>query len=396
MSFLRLFAVWLTFVPVAAAAQEQSGELAPPKQAPAAPAVKLSASYSVDANAVVAGGTERGAAYLGKIALLADGDLERLIGLRDSHVHVSIIDIHGVGLSGRYLGNIATVSGIEAEPAIRLNQLWVDAGLGGTARLRVGKFAAAPTFMTSDTAAFFINSTFGWPAIAASDLPQGGPSWPLSAPGVMLTGGPTPGLRFAAAVFAGTPSGSDAADPQRSDGHGFKAFRTKGAPLLFGELAFDRGPIVVKVGGWRHTGTFARTDRPESRFVRGNWSVYAITDWAINPKASFRQLSLFSRVAFAPGDRNPVPFYVDAGAVVKAPFARRPDDAVGLGWSLIGLARAPQTRRRPAPEQVVEMSYLATVNPHLSLQPNIQLVIDPANADRRSALVAGLRIVLQR
>ena len=396
MGSLRLAAVCLTLIPVAAVAQDQQGGPLPPQHAPAAPAVKLSASYSVDANAVVAGGAERGLAYLGKIALLIDGDLERLAGLRNSNIHASIIDIHGVGLSGRYLGNIATVSGIEAEPAIRLNQLWVDTGLGGTARLRVGKFAAAPTFMTSDTAAFFINSTFGWPAIAASDLPQGGPSCPLSAPGVMLTSGRSSGLRVAAAVFAGTPSGSDAADPQRSDGHGFKAFRTKGAPLLFGELALDRGPIILKVGGWRHTGAFARIDRPGAASVRGNWSLYAITDLALNPKASIGKASVFARVAVAPGDRNPVPFYVDAGVVVKAPFAGRPYDAVGLGWSLIGLARAPSMRRRPAPEQVIEFSYSAAFGGHVSIQPNIQFVIDPANGNRRSALVTGLRFTLQR
>lgn len=395
MPFLRPFAAWLALVPVTVAAQEGQGGGAPPQHAPEAPPVKVSGSYSVDVNLVAAGGTERGAAYLGKLALLVDGDLQRLAGIRNSSVHMSIIDIHGVGLSGRYLGNIATVSGIEAEPAIRLNQLWVETGLGGAARLRAGKFAAAPTFMTSDTAAFFINSTFGWPAIAASDLPQGGPSWPLSAPGVMLTAGGPSGLRLAAAVFAGTPSGSDSVDPQRSDGHGFKAFRSKGAPLLFGELGLDRGPFVLKVGGWRHTGSFARTDHRASAPVQGNWSIYAIADWTANPNASVRKTSLFARVATAPGDRNPVFFYVDAGAVVKAPFAGRPNDAVGLGWSLIGLARAPLTRRRPAAEQVIEFSYSAAVTARISLQPNVQFVIEPANGNRRSALVTGLRFTFQ-
>lgn len=396
MLFLRSVAVCLALFPAAAVAQDTQDGPVPVRSRSQTPAIRTSASYSADANAVVNGGTERGAAYLGKIALAIDGDLDRILGLADTNIHASIIDIHGVGASGRYLGNIATVSGIEAEPAIRLNQLWFDTGLGGSARLRVGKFAAAPTFMTSDTAAFFINSTFGWPAIAASDLPQGGPSWPLSAPGVMLTAGPSSGLRVAAAVFAGTPSGSDSADPQRSDGHGFKAFRSKGAPLIIGELAIDRGPLTLKIGGWRHTGSFARIDRPEAPPVRGNWSIYGVADLDLGHRASARNIGFFARGAVAQADRNPVPFYVDAGVVVKAPFTGRPNDAAGLGWSLTGLARTPITRRRPAAEQVVELSYSAAFGKHVSLQPNVQLVIDPANGNRRSALVTGLRFTLQR
>lgn len=58
-------------------------------------------------------------------------------------------------LSGRYLGIIAKMSGSEAEPAIRLHQVSVEISGGKTARLRGGKFAAAPTFMTSDTPSFF-------------------------------------------------------------------------------------------------------------------------------------------------------------------------------------------------------------------------------------------------
>jgi len=369
---------------------------APP--APEQPPVRITMNYAADLNAVAAGGTRRGAAYLGKAALLLDADLARLIGLRDSSFHASAIDIHGVGLSSRYLGNQTTVSGIEAAPAIRLNQLWVETGVVAGTRLRVGKFAAAPSFLTSETASFFINATFGWPAISGGDLPQGGPAWPLAAPGAMLTTIAADGVTLSGAAFAGFPSGSDADDPQRHDGHGFKAFGLRGAPLLIGEVALARGAVGLKFGGWHSFAHFARNDGALPARIRGNWSLYGIVDWSPDPDARMRRLGLFARTAIAPGNRNPIPFYVDTGAVLKAPFAGRPGDAIGIAWSFVGQARDPLTRQRAAAEQLVELSYALALGASASLQPNVQFVIHPADgtANRRSAMVTGLRFTVQK
>lgn len=67
-------------------------------------------------------------AALGRIALLADADLQRLMGIRSAKAHASVIEIFGTGLSASRIGNLAAVSGLEAEPALRLNQLWVSSG----------------------------------------------------------------------------------------------------------------------------------------------------------------------------------------------------------------------------------------------------------------------------
>jgi Carbohydrate-selective porin, OprB family len=212
----------------------------------------LSLSYASDLNADVAGGRQRGAAYLGKASLVLDADLDRLIGLRGAIGHISILEIHGVGLSADYVGNLAPVSGIEAEPALRLNQVWlqIPVGQARNVAVRFGKFPAAQEFMASPTAALFISSTFGWPGSFASDLPSGGPSWPLSAPGALVTSRIGGRVTAKVAAFAGDPAGHGQADPQHRDGHGFNSFGFAGRPFVIAETAYATGAATFTIGGW--------------------------------------------------------------------------------------------------------------------------------------------------
>lgn len=164
-------------------------------------AVKLTLTYTGDLAGAVRGGVRTGATYMARIGVIGDADLDSLIGWRGAMAHISVHEIFGQGLSQHRVGNLLTVSGIEAEPAFRLFNLWVEQKIGGKASLRVGQFTAGQEFAISNTANLFVNSTFGWPASFATDLPSGGPAYPLAAPGVRLaiTPGTVPAPRIAAA-----------------------------------------------------------------------------------------------------------------------------------------------------------------------------------------------------
>ena len=103
-----------------AESQQYRGENGSGKAKP----VAVTFNYASDLNADVSGGQSRGLVYLGRASVLFDADLDHLIGMPDTTAHLSFYDIHGIGLSGRHVGNLLLVSGLEAEPAIRLNQLW--------------------------------------------------------------------------------------------------------------------------------------------------------------------------------------------------------------------------------------------------------------------------------
>ena len=91
----------------------------------------------------------------------------------------------GAGCSRNYIHNLATISEIEALPDTRLYNAYFDQSFFNNAlSIRVGQQAADVEFFDSQTDDLFINGTFGWPAIKATNLPAGGPAPPIAVPGI--------------------------------------------------------------------------------------------------------------------------------------------------------------------------------------------------------------------
>lgn len=177
-------------------------------------ALKATLTYNADLLADGAGGDRPGFMYDGRLGLILNGDLDQLMGWQGATAHLSIHAIHGTGISGDRVGNVLTVSALEARPALRLFNLWIEQKLSSRVTFRLGQFTAAQEFAISPTANLFVNSTFGWPASFAVDLPSGGPAYPLAAPGARLSYSPTPDTTLLVAAFAGDPAGPGAGDPQ--------------------------------------------------------------------------------------------------------------------------------------------------------------------------------------
>ncbi|MEG3175351.1 carbohydrate porin [Sphingomonas sp. RB3P16] len=181
----------------------------------------MSAIYTGDANADISGGAATGTAYLHRIGLIGDIDVQSAFGWRGARAHVSVHSIIGTGPSAYRVGNVLTVSGIDAEPALRLFNLWIDQKPGDRMTLRVGQFNADQSFAISATASLFVKSSFGWPGSFAADLSSGGPAYPLAAPGASLSVTVAKHTAMRLAAFVGDPAGPGDGDPQRRDLHGF-------------------------------------------------------------------------------------------------------------------------------------------------------------------------------
>jgi porin len=183
------------------------------------------------------GGVTQGSGYDGRFGIIIDADMEKLAGWSGASVHASIQQIHGSQFSAARLQNFALVSGIEAPPSTRLFNLWIEQKIGSDVNLRLGQFSAAQEFLVSQTAALFVNATFGWPMLPAQDLPSGGPAYPEATPGVRVTFTPTDQLTLRAAMFNGDPAGPGPGNPVDRDPYGL-AFRLRDPPLLIAEVAY--------------------------------------------------------------------------------------------------------------------------------------------------------------
>jgi porin len=362
------------------------------------------------------GGVRQGATYVGRLGLLIDADLEKILGWSGAAFHASIQQIHGHGLSGNNLDNLLVVSGIEALPATRLFNLWIEQKFAsGMVSIRAGQLSTqvAPTqeFFVSQYGSLFVNATFGWPAITAINLPSGGPTYPLATPGVRLKISPNDQLTILAAVFNGDPAGPGPDDPQRRDPTGTN-FRVNDPPLFISEIdfAYNQGknaaglPGTVKIGGWYHFGQFAdqrlsveglSLADPRSSGMpaqdRGNFGIYAIVDqmlWRV-PGSTDQGLGVFARASVSPSDRNLISAYFDGGATYKGLFQGRENDTLGVGFGFANISSQARALDRDAVsfsgidspirdyEAVVEVTYQTQITPNWMLQPVFQYIIHP-------------------
>ena len=343
-------------------------------------------------------GMRRGAVVEGRLEVFANVDMAKALGMPGLIFHANAYQIHGQGLTSHDLGNLITVSNIEAPPATKLFDLWLQQSLfDDTVSLRIGQIAADDEFFVSQYATLFVSSTFGWPAILGVNLPDGGPAYSVARPGVRARIALSPDLNLQAALFSGD---------RRIDPTGFD-FEMNGDVFAIGELAYTtrlfRLPATVKLGGWIHSGSFAdqRFDTthlsladPASNGIaaqhRGDYGGYAILDQLLwrTDGASDTGLAGFVRVGGNPADRDLIQFHIDGGLTYAAPFGRS-NDTVGIGLSYEQVSGAQRDLTAdygrfnglalPSPdfESVLEASYQAQVASWWIVQPDVQWIIHP-------------------
>jgi len=368
------------------------------------------------------GGIRQGAIYEGLT------DLSLAIDFRPAtrgNLFAHAYQIHGRGLTLSNLQNLNVVSSIEASATTRLAELWYEQHFDKW-RIRIGQQTVTTDFLNPASARLFINGAFGWPTLPSLDLPSGGPGYPLGTPAVRLRADPVEGLTVFLGAFNGDPTGAGVGGSQLADPSG-TAFRVGDGAFLIGEIRYNPDSSdkegTYRFGGWfnsektRDLDTAGMSLASTGQALRhhGDYSLYAVVDqpFLIDDVAK-TSFAAFARVMGAPGDRNLVDRYIDAGLIYKGPFGR-PGDQVGLaiGYARIGSAERAYTADLarftgtplPAPsgEAVLELTYRIQLTPWWQLQPDFQYifnpgggVVDPNSPGRRigDAAVLGLRSVV--
>ena len=391
----------------------------------------LQATETSEVFANPVGGLRRGAGYDGLTTITVQIDTKAAFNWEGGQINASALDLHGDNYSLSNIGALQTVSGVQGDRALRLWELWWDQKLGDQFDIRFGQQSLDVEFAIAPSGAYFINSLFGWPALHALDMPQGGPAFPLSALGLRgrWQSGPWTAL---AGVFSGEPAPENNPDPQHANPYGV-SFPLKGA-LVIAEAQYAAGqgegqlPGVYKLGGWADSLSFAdqRYDISGAPLAaggvlpaashRGDFGLYAVADQTVWRGAEKeRTLNLFLRPTVArQGDRNRVTFAINGGLALHDPLPGRKDDVFTAGFGYVRLSpsdigfSADAAAFNPAvytprlsDETVLETSYQIQATPFAQVQPSLQYihnpgggVADPANPGRKlpDALVGGLRL----
>lgn len=361
-------------------------------------------TYTAEVLGNVRGGLHTGATYNGLLTLTLEVDTEKALGWPGAILHGSAIYPHGSSLSQRYVGDFGVVSNIDTYDSLRLYELLIEQKFfGDHASLRAGFLAADSEFAVIESAGLFINSDFGVPAGGSANFPA--PSYPFSALGVRLRIEPAPGWSVMFGAYDGNPAPGVLSDPtpdaaaSNEFNHWGTHFALRGdeGAMLFAEIGWKLegddskdapAPLTtsLKLGGTYHTDRFADLDAPDSRGTRGNFALYAIAERELwrEPGTKADGLTAFARGIVAPENRNSLRNSVETGLVYRGLFQSDARDALGLGFSWLGVCRGARD------EATIELTYQRALTAWWSVQPDLQWVLNPGgNSD--NALVIGLR-----
>jgi porin len=331
-----------------------------------------------------------------------------------------VIGTHG-DTPDRLVGDVQGVSNFFATAALRLEEAWLQQNLfANRLSLLVGRYDLNSEFYRLQSAAVFINSSFGiGPDLAQSGV-EGPSIFPHTSVGSRIAFEPGPNTVWRLAVLDGVPVDRP--------GHSMKIFAPGDGLLLVGELALlsrpnrgvpmrgqrfqiGRGPnrpyaAKVAIGGWYHTSRFPDLVDTSSNGApvphRGSFGAYILGDktlWTQSQKSP-RSLSAFAQFGVGDARVNQIGGYMSGGLALTAPFTSRSQDVLGLAVAAARngshFERAQSAIGIPgAGESALELTYLTQLSSWLSIQPDLQYVIHPGGTrPLRNAVVPGLKIAI--
>ena len=123
----------------------------------------------------------------------------------------------GQDASADLVGNFLTISNIAGFDTLRMDELWLQQNLlDDRISIRLGQIRADTEFVISEASALFLNATLGFPALLYTNLPDGGPVYPMGTLGIRLAFTPVKEFTFQTAIFEGNKFA------QNVNRHGFR------------------------------------------------------------------------------------------------------------------------------------------------------------------------------
>lgn len=349
---------------------------------------RIEAAYTADIWYSATGGVQRGSRYLDNVDLMAEADLEELVGWQGATAFGYILHNNGNSLT-ELLGDAQVASNIETGvKATRLYEAWIEQKLGETVSLRAGLYDLNSEFDALETSALFMGSAHG----IGTDISQTGGNGPSIFPVTSLAARFSVDLsdqwKVRVAILDGVPGDPD--HPRRTT---INLDDADGA-LLIGEIERAGKASRLIAGYWRYTAQF---DRITGGTSRNNDGFYLRGEAHLTREEEETQgLAGFLRLGFAESTINRFSGFASAGLTYTGLFSGRDQDQIGLATATaFGSDRAREAFESDTAETAIELTYLAQLTKILSIQPNVQYVINPdADSTLPNAFAIGLRIMI--
>jgi porin len=353
------------------------------------PAVTYGAVYTADVIGPVSGGASKSGRFLDNLDLTADVNLEKAIGWRGGTLHAYLLNNSG-GMPNDQAGTLQGIDNIEVSmPRAKLYELWLSQDFaGGKGSVLVGLYNLNSEFYANASAGLLLAPPFGIGSELAATGPNGPSIFPSTSLAVRLAYKGEGGFYGRGAILnahAGVPG-----DP------GGPRFTLDDGALVIGEVGIE-GDNHLAVGAWRYTrkqDDIRDVDIHGDPVKRTAQGVYVLGERKLTDSWTG-----FFRIGFSDATTSPFSGGWQAG-VQKAPaFASRPDSAFsfGLDQAWVSARQRDLTALggdNPSRDETgLEITYSDKLAPHVTLQPDLQVIVHPGGLeDAKTAVVIGLRV----
>ncbi len=341
--------------------------------------------------------------YFGILGAELHIDTDPLVGWKDAQVYIFGTWQHGKAFQN-IIGSVHDVSSIETKDNLNLMQFWFEQRfMKDRLALLLGLYDIANDFDYREASQLFVNGAFGTGVDLTSSGQLGVPTYPLTALAIRLKAKISDDFYYLGAITDGVPS-----NPGQPRGTQVLLDQDDGF-LIMNEIGYKTiGPHLGlnKVGFGSFIFTQDINDQTKvdnaGRPIRHNgtegYYLFAEGTLYLESEKSREGLFTFVRLGRPDTDVNPLSWYFDTGLVYAGLLPGRERDILGVGLSILYFndgfkqSRLAQGQRVEDPEYLVEVTYHIQVRPGLFIQPDIQILLNPADRpDARDALSVGMR-----
>lgn len=384
---------------------------------------RVSVTYTGEFWGNLSGGVERGTAYLDNIDVNLEIDFEALpLGLEGTTVY-----IYGLGNQGNSIsqltGDLQGLSNIEAQNSWRFFEVWAQKKFFlANSSVLVGLYDINSEFNVLESSLLFLNSSHGLDASLALSGVLGPSTFPFTSLGGRFKINPSGGWVFKVAVLDGVPSNPANTRGTKifwreDDGLIYLAelalYSIKGNQLerrsrtarlqrLLDRGAAERGGYKFAIGGWAYSQKRSGWIQDESE--KRDLGLYAMGEYQIysEPADPVQGITVFGRASIANEQINRLAGYLGGGITYRGLIDGRSRD--DLGFSVAHAINSSAYRsvslelnNRPSEraETNFEFTYLAVLNPSVSVQADLQYIMNPNMVPGTpNSLAVGARMLL--
>lgn len=354
-------------------------------------------SYTADYLGNARGGIETSYRYLDNVDLTFSLPVaaDNALGLPSGQLFGYLIYNNANQFSPEVVGDIQVVSNIDNTYNSRVYELWYEIPLSASSSFKAGLIDLNTEFDSIETAQLFIHSSHG----IGFEYSQSGVSGPSVFPVTSLA------VRFEwkqgqwgwrIAAFDAVPGDPD--NPRRTT---VELSSEEGA-LLAAELNYQAGITRYGLGAWLYTEATDRVGTTEllARNAARNRGVYGFIEQQDLHWGGTR-FAWWMRAGSARDRVNISDVYLGAGIVISpAGTGNRAGGELGVALAYTRasnlyreLVEVSQTSPAARAETALELTYRYQLSPQLSLQPDLQYVINPGFSGLlEDTVVFGIRV----